>query len=374
MASTYRYLQREHDYTFTILTAAGDSFESDALDVRTLPDRAWRSVLPRYPLHLRRRAYRRHVDPHFAEADLVLTVDPTAYPQGALAIDRANRVGTPVWVDASVTVNGDFEPLCLLKRRREQSLLRATDRVLVTAPKVIERFRDRHLYDETVASAFSVIGHPVDTDRFHPPRDQSAASEEDDSVTILAVARLVPEKGLMYILEALAPLLAERPALEFRILGSGPMREHLARRAAELGVESAVTFLGTVPYGEVPAVLRTADVFVSHAVANAHWEEFFGVANLEAMACGLPTVVSDCGAIPHVLHREGVAEIVPQRHVSELREVICNLVDDPDRRVRVIGPSNQIACSMNCPSSTQAITPRSSPNMAPSITTPFLQV
>ena len=109
-------------------------------------------------------------------------------------------------------------------------------------------------------------------------------------------------------------------------------------------MDSAVTFRGSVPHREVPAVVRTADVFVSHAVANSHWEEFFGVANLEAMACGLPTVVSDCGAIPYVIRREGVAEIVPQRHVSDLREVLRDLIDAPDRRVAMGHRAREYVC------------------------------
>lgn len=327
MADIYGYLQEEYDYEFTLLISEDDSFESDALDVRRIPTGVWKSLVPRCPVYPRRLAYRRHVDQVFERADLVLTVDPTAYPQGALGIRRANRVGTPVWFDASATVNGDFEPLQLLKRPVERSLLRNTDRVLTTVPKSIERFRDRRLYDETVADKFEILGHPVDTDHFCP----GAATDRKETV-VLTVSRLVPEKGLLYILEALAPLLRSQPTLEFHVLGDGPMESHLRRRADQLDIGDSVAFLGTVTHEQVPKVLSDADVFVNHAVGNSHWEEFFGVANLEAMACGVPPVVSDSGGIPYSIRREGVAKVVTERSVVDLRAAIRELVENPDER------------------------------------------
>lgn len=331
MAEIYRYLENEYDYNITVICSEQDSFDDDQLEVRRIPDKAWQPAIPKIPVYPRKLSYRRHVDPLLRGADLVLTVDPTAYQQGALAIRRANKVGTPVWFDASATVNGDFEVFQVLRRPIERSLLQQTDRVLATVPKTVERFRDRQLYDETTADAFEVLGHPVDMDRFSPNEEEC----NTEKTVILAVTRLVPEKGLFYVLDAVAPMLRTDSAIEFRILGEGPMQGQLERRAQQLDIRDNVTFLGTVPHSEVPSVLNTADIFVNHAVGNSHWEEFFGVANLEAMACGIPTVVSDCGGIPYVIRDSDVAKLVPQRSVIDVRTVIRQLIENPELRQRM---------------------------------------
>jgi glycosyltransferase involved in cell wall biosynthesis len=328
MAEIYRYLERIHGYQITIICSEDDSFDDDQLEIQRIPDKAWQPTVPKLPIYPHRLSYRRHVDPIIEEADIVLTVDPTAYQQGALGIRRANKLKKPVWVDTSATINGDFELLQLIKKPIEYGLLQKTDRILATVPKTVERFRDRQLYDETTADAFEVLGHPVDTKKFSP-KDNTTNNAETN---ILAVTRLVPEKGLSYIVEAVAPILQDKSDTSLHILGQGPMQAQLERRACQLGVRDNIEFLGTVPHNEVPAVLNKADIFVNHAVANSHWEEFFGVANLEAMSCGLPTVVSDCGGIPFVIRERDIAEIVPQRSIVDIRTAIQQLIDNPEIR------------------------------------------
>lgn len=330
MAKIYRYLCTEYGYEFKLLVSEDDSFSDDVIDVETVPASVSTSYLPRFPFFPRRIAYQRHLDPHFEDADLVLTTDPTVYPLGTLAIRRAKKVGTPVWADASATVNGDLPLWRLVRQPLERRALDRCDRVLVTVPKTVERFRDRQLYNEELANKFTVLGHPVDTDRFSP-----RPTDDRDSVDLITVSRLTPEKGLHYIFEALTPLLAERDDIRYRILGSGPMRGQLERLARERNIDDAVEFLGTVPHEQVPAMLNDHDIYLSHAVSNSVWEEFFGVANLEAMACELACVVSDSGGIPYVIRREETVEFVNQRDVIDLRRSVKRLLNDPNRRERL---------------------------------------
>lgn len=328
MAGIYRYLEDEYDYQVTVICGEDDSFEDDQLDIQRIPDKAWQPAVPKLPIYPRRLTYRRYVDPLLEGADLVLTVDPTAYEQGALGIRRANKLGKSVWFDASATINGDFEVLRLIRRPIEKKLLQKTDRILSTVPKTVERFRDRQLYTKKTAESFEIFGHPVNTKKFAPNDDLSDTKE----TIILTITRLVPEKGLSYTLEAVAPILRNESDTSLYILGEGPMKVQLERRARQLGVRDNIEFLGTVPHSDVPSVLNKADLFVNHAVANSHWEEFFGVANLEAMACGLPIVVSDCGGIPFVIREQDVAKVVPQRSVVEFRTAVQQLLDHPNDR------------------------------------------
>jgi glycosyltransferase involved in cell wall biosynthesis len=326
-ALLYKTLQREYDYEFEIVIADGDSFSDPELATRSLPSGVWTPTVPRMPVYLRRDRYRRHIDPLFDDADLVLTADPTLFMQGVLGIRRAHKTDTPVWIEVSKTI-ADPEPHWPLIRPVVKRTLADASGVIVTAPKCLERFRDLGIFSERLADRTTVMGHPVDTDRFSP----TSSEADDGSIRILTVSRLVPEKGLLYILEAVTPILKRRERATFQILGSGPLEPLLRREASDRGIESSVEFLETVPHEEVSRILAEADIFVNHAVSIDGWEEFFGVANLEAMACGLPCVISDCGAIPYVIRDRDVAEVTPQRNVTRLSRQIERLVDDEERR------------------------------------------
>lgn len=332
MADIYRRLCTEYGYEFTLLVGEDDTFSDNILDVETVPESVSKSYAPQFPLFPCRLTYRRHLDPYFADADLVLTIDPTTYPLGILGIRRAQRVGTPVWVDTSATLNGDLPLLRMIRKPFELRALRKCDRVLTTVPKTVERFRERWLYDDALADKFTVLGHPVDTERFSPESDNGRST---DGVNIVTISRLVPEKGLHYMLEALAPIMTNRDDIRYRILGTGPMRGQLEQLAHEHEIDDAVEFLGTVPHKRVPEVLNDHDIHLSHAVSNSNWEEFFGVANLEAMACELACIVSDSGGIPYVIRREDTAEFVNQRDIIGLRKRINQLIEDIDHRERL---------------------------------------
>ena len=99
---------------------------------------------------------------------------------------------------------------------------------------------------------------------------------------LVFLGRLVPYKGLDVLLHAAAGLHAE-----IHIIGDGRERRRLEAMAAALGLGERVTFFGHLPDAELPARLRAADIFVLPSLTQA---ETFGVAQVEAMAAGLPVV------------------------------------------------------------------------------------
>lgn len=331
MRLIYEHLREAHGYEFTIVTSTTDTYEDPVFEMVSIPPKAWKPFPPHLPSFPRRLAYRRHVDPVLREVDGVVTVDPTIYHQGHLGIRRARNHGTPVWFDTSVTVPATGPDMLweVSRPRIKRGVERATG-IIATVPKCIERFREIGIFNHDIASKFTFMGHPVDTETFHP-----ANGDPRDVTRILVVSRLVPEKGLVYILEALDPLLDAREDLELAILGSGPLDEFLDGEIEDRGLQDAVTFLKSIPHESMPEVLNTADMFVNHSVGTTQWEEFFGVANLEAMACGLPCVVSDCGAIPYVIREADRAVVVEERNVIELRRAVEQLLDDDERRAKL---------------------------------------
>src|SRR5947209_12112898 len=95
---------------------------------------------------------------------------------------------------------------------------------------------------------------------------------------IVTVGRLSAQKRIPWLLEAVAQLRATGRGLPLTIVGDGPERPALERRAAELGVADSVRFLGEVPPARIPDVLGDADVFAFPAIG-----EGLGLAAAEAL-------------------------------------------------------------------------------------------
>jgi glycosyltransferase involved in cell wall biosynthesis len=107
------------------------------------------------------------------------------------------------------------------------------------------------------------------------------------------VGRFSPEKNLDFLLRAFAdlPQNASKPDLLLSLVGYGPLEPDLRRMASELGLDRVVQFRGSAAQTALPAIYRSADALVLPSV-----RETWGLVVLEAMACGLPVLVSDrCG-------------------------------------------------------------------------------
>ena len=331
-ALIYKYLQAQHGYSFTIVKAEQDHFDDPTLDVISIPNRLCRRVkhTPLFVPAFRRKKMLRTI---LGQADAVLSVDPTIYPQGLLAIRTAFNFGIPVWIDSSVTLMGMGNTLQwkLAKRIVRPELAKVTG-IIVTAPKCIERFQDLALFNEDLAPKFWVMGHPVDCDVFRPALE---AREQDEWTRVLVISRLVPEKGLLYIIEAIEPLVKTNPKLKLQILGSGPLKPLIEKEVRDRKIGPNVEFLSPVPHHMLPHLMARADIFLNHAISISKWEEFFGVVNIEAMACGLPCIISQNGAIPYVVRDRTAAVHVEERDVGALRNALKHLVDDPGTRVQI---------------------------------------
>lgn len=142
--------------------------------------------------------------------------------------------------------------------------------------------------------------------------------------TIGYAGRLVSEKGVDVLIQAVH--LAGGKAV-LRVAGTGPAESRLRRMTAN-SVE--VNFLGSVASEEMPSFYRGLDVFVLPTVGRRGWTEQFGRAAVEAMACGIPTVVAKTGELPSVVGSSG--ELVQPGNAHELAEVLRRLRCDPIQR------------------------------------------
>ncbi len=130
--------------------------------------------------------------------------------------------------------------------------------------------------------------HPngVDTRRFHPEAGSDAMRRRlgpEGAIILFSVGRLAREKDVPFLLEAFAEARRLEPRLHMAFGGKGPELERIQKRAAELGIQPGLTYLGFISDAELPAAYACADVF-----ASASQFETQGMTAVEAMACGTP--------------------------------------------------------------------------------------
>ncbi|TKX35070.1 glycosyltransferase family 1 protein [Halorubrum sp. CGM5_25_10-8B] len=171
-----------------------------------------------------------------------------------------------------------------------------------------------------VTSRIEVVPNGIDTDRFTPEGLESDLIDAEGPV-VLFVGRFAEGKRPWLAVEAFADVLEEYPDAELYLCGDGALREDLEAQVAELGIEEAVTFLGHVPYDEMPKVYRSGDVLVLPSRAE-------GVPRtvLEAMASGLEIVMSDLDQVTSMLGERGhvVADDENRSFVDGLFEAIAD--------------------------------------------------
>ncbi|MBM4266544.1 MAG: glycosyltransferase family 4 protein [Deltaproteobacteria bacterium] len=169
-----------------------------------------------------------------------------------------------------------------------------------------------------------VVGIGIDTTVFHPKPD--IQREPDLLVATLSADSAI--KGFRYLLEALAILRRERPALRLVVVGSPGRKTHTAKLIQKLGLQDAVQFLGKVEADEIARLYARATLAV---VASLY--EGFGLPAGEAMACEVPLVATTGGALPEVVGRDGTTGVLVEPGSGEaLARGIRDLLDAPEKR------------------------------------------
>ena len=330
-ALIYKYLQNNYGYNFVIVKSEEDDYSDSLLKTVSISSRLWQ-INPYELLSPLSYFKLREIKKLLTDADGILTLDPIVYPQGLAAIKIASDISKPIWFDSSSTTMNTSKGIAWKLRKRifiEESIRYVTG-IILTVPKCIERFQYLDLLSSgSIASKFVIMGHPVDTQRFLP---MSKLSNQDGILRIIVVSRMVPEKGVIYTYQALAPILKSRRDVQLTFVGSGPIKSFLEREIKESGLCDRIACIESIPHEYLPSFMGTADLFISHPVTVPYWEEFFGVANLEAMSCGLPCIVTANGGISYVIRNKGIAEVVEERNIVNLQESVTQFLDSAEKR------------------------------------------
>ncbi len=258
--------------------------------------------------------------------ELPEVVHAYGWTSGMAAVEAARGSGTAVVQTfhglgtAYRRFRGAADPLAAGRIALERSV--AAQATLLIATSTAEQ---RELRSWGVAAArIRVVPCGVDVARFTPEGPRAPRGERP---RILTLGQLRPRKGVETAIRALPAV----PDAELVVVGgpeastvrTDPEAVRLHRLARRLGVADRVCFLGRVPHGEVPALLRSADV-----VVNVPWDEPCGMSTVEAMACGIPVVASDAGSHRDTVVHEITGVLVPPRDPRALGVRLRSLLHD----------------------------------------------
>ena len=184
------------------------------------------------------------------------------------------------------------------------------------------------------------IPNGVDTELFAP-----ASDEVKRPFTMICVARLIERKGQHHLLRALAQLrMASTEPLRLILVGTGDAEPQLRELADSLRVADVVTFKGFVSREQMPPLYREADVFVLPSQ-----QEGMSIALLEAMASGLPVIVTDTGGTAELVTQGQNGEIVPWSDVPVLTRALHSLQNGRNLRCQMGAESRRRALQFGWP-------------------------
>lgn len=250
----------------------------------------------------------------------------SALPCGraAMLLARALRIPFVVSVhglDAFSTrqVKGMAGERC---RHQSDEVYRAAQAVICVSRKV----REQVLAGVSGPVSAEVVYNGVDPEMFFPPRTR----EESDPFTILSVGDVIPTKGQELVLRALAAIREKIPQVQYEIIGDGPQLLSLRRLAAQLNIDSRVSFLGRRSRTQVAEAMRRCTIL---ALPSSY--EGLGCVYLEAMATGKPVIGCRGQGIEEIIRHRENGWLVEDASVEEVTRALLCLLENRELREKI---------------------------------------
>ena len=185
----------------------------------------------------------------------------------------------------------------------------------------------REIIKQTGFPSEKIVVFPrgVDLETFHPDEDLRWETRKSlgwlDNKIIIMTRSFAPIYGVEYFLRSIPEVIRSVPHARVLLVGSGPMEMFFKKLVKELGLVDIVRFHGPVPNEALPSLLNAADVYVSSSLSDGT-----SVSLLEAMACGLPVVVSDIPSNLEWISNGSNGLIYPRHDHMSLAESIIVLL------------------------------------------------
>jgi L-malate glycosyltransferase len=186
-----------------------------------------------------------------------------------------------------------------------------------------------------------VIHNGVDTETFRPRKTVG------NGLRVLCVSRLIGRKGIEYLIRAVAAIRDEEVVLT--LVGKGSQEEELKELTRVLDIENRVRFTGAVEHAATVSLYQESDVFVLPSLNE-------GMSNtvLEAMACGLPIVMTNTGGAAELVRDGENGFLIEKRSAADIEKKLRLYAAEPGLCERHGGESRRIAEGMNWQSAAEA--------------------
>lgn len=224
----------------------------------------------------------------------------------------------------------------------EKLLSRATSRIITVSEALKADLTNNY---QLKAEHITPVYNGIDIAKYLEQRDhvriKTGLGIDQVKYVIGTVARMAPQKGLSYLLEAVALIKKTDPRkageIACVVAGDGPLQAELANQARRLGIENEIIFPGFVR--DVPDFLACLDIFVIPSIA-----EGLSITTIEAMAAGLPVIASRVGGLPELVDEGVTGYLVEPRNPSVLAQAILQMMSEPEK-ARTMGENGRaLAC------------------------------
>ncbi|UZH54652.1 glycosyltransferase family 4 protein [Salinimicrobium tongyeongense] len=149
--------------------------------------------------------------------------------------------------------------------------------------------------------------------------------------TLLFAGALAEQKGVKFLLPALAEIKKDFPTVLLKIAGRGNLLSLLKDEVERLDLGKHVEFLGFVPHEQIREFYLSGDIFLMPSI----WQEQFGLVGPEAMACKLPCIATNVGGIPEWLIHNYNGLLIPPQDVDAIVEAVKKLLSDKNKRLEM---------------------------------------
>jgi phosphatidylinositol alpha-1,6-mannosyltransferase len=188
---------------------------------------------------------------------------------------------------------------------------------------------------QRAANSMRKIAPGIDTDHFAPRADAQSLRAElglSEKKVIVSVGRLVHRKGQDTLIESMPKILMQIPDAHLLFIGEGPYKDYLVKRAAELKVSHAITFIGRIQYADLPRYICVGDIFAmpSRSRLAGLEVEGLGIVYLEASACGLAVIGGKSGGAPDAVLEGETGFAVDGTSADSVAQAAITLLDNPE--------------------------------------------
>lgn len=198
-------------------------------------------------------------------------------------------------------------------------------RVIVTSNSMKREVEEHfHLPQDKI----DVIPNAIDTSKYEVRVDREAVRRRygiapDDKI-VLFVGRLVPQKGVEYLIKATSKIVSNHPNARIVIVGDGWLKEYLWSLAESSGYRHKILFLGFLSDSELIELTLSSDALVVPSVY-----EPFGIVALEGMAAGVPVVASNVGGLAEIIEHDRTGVLVYAGDPDSIAWGVSRILSDP---------------------------------------------